>query len=72
MRTVAMRSVFHRTVIPNGELKFYRFANANATGGREPSEENIDRFRQTCGALKKAGIKYVAYPAPRAAHEFHT
>jgi len=36
------------------------------------TKENIDRFRQTCEALKQAGIKYVAYEAPGTAHEFQT
>jgi enterochelin esterase-like enzyme len=36
------------------------------------TKENIDRFQQTCEALKKAGIKYVAYEAPGTAHEFQT
>ena len=36
------------------------------------TKENIDRFRQTCEAMKKAGIKYIAYEAPGTAHEFQT
>jgi len=36
------------------------------------TKENIDRFRQTCEALKKAGIKFVSYEAPGTAHEFQT
>ncbi|HZM26010.1 MAG TPA: alpha/beta hydrolase-fold protein [Gemmatimonadales bacterium] len=36
------------------------------------TKENIDRFRQTCAALKEAGIKYLAYEAPGTAHEFQT
>ena len=36
------------------------------------TKENVDRFRQTCEALKKAGIKFVAYEAPGTAHEFQT
>jgi enterochelin esterase-like enzyme len=34
--------------------------------------ENIDRFRQTCEALKKAGVNFVSYEAPGTAHEFQT
>ena len=36
------------------------------------TKENIDRFRQTCEAMKKAGVKHVAYEAPGTAHEFQT
>ena len=36
------------------------------------TKENIDRFRLTCEAMKKAGVKYVAYEAPGTAHEFQT
>jgi hypothetical protein len=36
------------------------------------TKENIDRFRQTCEALKKAGINFVSYEAPGTAHEFQT
>jgi enterochelin esterase family protein len=46
--------------------KVKMFYNSIGTKG------NIDRFRQTCEALKKAGIKYFAYEAPGAAHGFQT
>jgi enterochelin esterase-like enzyme len=36
------------------------------------TKENMDRFRQTCEALKKAGINFVSYEAPGTAHEFQT
>src|SRR4029450_7940422 len=36
------------------------------------TKENIDRFRQTCEDLRKAGVKLVTYEAPGTAHEFQT